>query len=51
MKWDKYQNLTLLYSFVTAANCSSKASGICFADIQNPMAIYAKVKQIHETAN
>ena len=37
--------------FVTAANCSSKASGICFADIQNPMAIYAKVKQIHESAN
>ncbi len=34
--------------FTTAANNSTSCTGICFRDIQNSMAIYAKIKQIHE---
>ena len=34
--------------FTTAANNSTTNTGICFRDIQNSMAIYAKIKQIHE---
>ena len=36
--------------FVTAANVqvnSPTASGVCFRDIENSMAVYAKIKQIH----
>ena len=34
--------------FVTAANNSTTSTGVCFRDITNSMAVYAKVKQIHE---
>lgn len=36
--------------FVTAANNSTTSTGVCFRDITNSMAVYAKVKQIHENA-
>ena len=34
--------------FITAANNSTSSTGVCFQDIQNSKAIYAKIKQIHE---
>ena len=34
--------------FVTAANNSTTSTGVYFRDIQNPIDVYTKVKQIHE---
>ena len=34
--------------FVTAANNSTSSTGVCFQDIKNSNAVYAKIKQIHE---